>query len=442
MNASKSTLRIGAGAGFSSDRIEPALALVESGRLDVIVFECLAERTIALAQLRKSRGEAGYDPLLASRMRTILPAAHRNGVQVITNMGAADPQAAMFKTIQIARDLGLHGLRVACVVGDDVSADTLSLRPFDDDPLPEISSMFSANAYLGADCILNALDQNADVIITGRVADPSLFLAPLIHAFGWPERDWNLLGAGIAIGHLLECAGQLTGGYFADPPYKVVPDLANLGFPLAEVSEDGSAVFTKLDGTGGLLNLQTCREQLLYEVMDPARYVTPDVVADFTGICLEQTGENTVRVSGAAGTQRPADFKVSVGTQNGVFGEGQISYAGAGALGRAQLAQNVLSQRLEKLGILGARFDFIGVNSLHGNVAAEACPPYEVRLRVVASFKDAQAASVLHHEVESLYVNGPAGGSGITTSIRESVAIYPALLTRSAVQTTIHMEVA
>ena len=231
------TIRIGAGAGFAGDRIDPAIDLAREGQLDYLVFECLAERTIALAQLAKRQNlSPGFDPMLRMRMEAVLPFCVANRTRMITNMGAANPEAAARETISIARSLGLSGIRVAWVSGDDVMhllADHSSQDPRE--------HLVSANAYLGIEPIVDCLRGGAHVIITGRVADPSLFLAPMVHEFGWALDDWTRLGQGTAVGHLLECAGQLTGGYFADPGYKDVPDLDRIGFPIAEVSETGEA---------------------------------------------------------------------------------------------------------------------------------------------------------------------------------------------------------
>jgi hypothetical protein len=435
-------IRIGAGAGFSGDRIEPAVELAEQGQLDFLVFECLAERTIALSQLRKRDDpSAGYDPLLAERMRAVLPACRRNGVRVISNMGAANPRAAAQQTIEIARTLGLHGLRVACMEGDDVLLLKDEFKAFDDQPLPAHAVIISANAYLGADALAEVLDRGADVVLTGRVADPSLFLGALMHSFGWNAALWDLLAQGTAVGHLLECAGQLTGGYFADPGYKDVPDLDRLGFPLAEVNEDGSAMLTKVEGSGGLISLQTCREQILYEILNPSAYITPDVIADFTAIRFDQQACGAMRVSGAKGQARPQDFKISIGVDDGVIAEGQISYAGPGALQRAELARQILDKRLAHIGADDLRIDLIGLSSMHG-------PPgdwpaaYEVRLRAAARFSREIDAKRLTREVESLYLNGPAAGAGVTSSVRENIAIVPALIARELVRPSFSMEVA
>src|ERR1700676_2246870 len=299
-------VRIGAGAGYSGDRIEPAVELAEHGALDYLVFECLAERTIALApQARRGDPELGYDPLLDARMRAVLPAAVRNGIRIISNMGAANPLAAARKTASIAKDLGLSGLKIAAVSGDDVldvvRQGTYRFEESGDSVADDDSKLVSANAYLGAAPIVGALQAGADIVLTGRAADPSLFTAPLIHAFGWAMDDWNTLGQATVVGHLLECAGQITGGYFADPGYKDIPDLARLGFPIGEVGEDGSLVITKVEGSGGAVTAQTCKEQLLYVVHDPRRYIQPDVVADFSQVAVEEIGRDRVRVSGGGG---------------------------------------------------------------------------------------------------------------------------------------------
>src|SRR3954468_6155486 len=312
------TIRIGVGAGFSGDRIEPAVEVAERGEVQYLVFECLAERTIALAQQARMRDPTqGYDPLLAERMRAVLGPCRAKGIRVITNMGAANPVAAAERTAAVARELGLRGLKVAAITGDDV-LDAVRAGDYALDGTGETvaslgNRLVSANAYLGAGPIVEALAGGADVVITGRAADPAMFLAPQIHAFGWGMADWTRLGRGTVVGHLLECAGQITGGYSADPGFKDVPDLARLGFPIAEVGEDGTAVITKVPGTGGLVSTATCKEQLLYEVHDPARYFQPDVVADFSGVAVAEAAPDRVRVSGGDGQPRTGTLKVSVG---------------------------------------------------------------------------------------------------------------------------------
>jgi hypothetical protein len=431
-------VRIGAGAGYSGDRIEPAVELAEKGGLDYLVFECLAERTIALAQkARLLDPSAGYDPLLEERMEAVLALCAQRGIRIISNMGAANPSAAAEKTHEIARRMGLGGVRIAAISGDDViealRAGRIAAQPLGG-PLPPVDRWLSANAYLGIAPILDALAARANVILTGRVADPALFLAPLVHEFGWSVEDWNLMGQGTVVGHLLECAGQLTGGYFADPGRKEVPGLAHLGFPLTEVSADGSAVFSKVEASGGLLNRATCTEQLLYEIQNPAAYYTPDVVADFSQVSIEEAGHNRVRVCGGRGSARPAALKVSIGYHDGFFSEGQISYAGPSALARAELARDILAERLTCGSMDDLRFDLIGLNSIHGaRLSRDAPVPYEVRLRAAGRASTQRAAARVMREVEALYTNGPAGGGGASGSTKELIAIASALVPRDAV---------
>ena len=446
-----SAFRIGSGAGYAGDRIDPAQALAEHGRLNALVFECLAERTIALAQLRRLQDPLhGYDPMLQERMRAVLPACVRQGTAVISNMGAANPRAAGQAVLALARELGLPQLKVAVVTGDDMldwvrQHDVPLMDSKDGAHASDLGDrLISANAYLGADALLPALAAGAQVVITGRVADPALFLAPLMHHFSWRADDWPLLGQGILVGHLLECAAQVCGGYIADPGHFDVPGLADLGFPLAEVAADGSAIVTKLPGTGGRVDRLTCTAQLLYEIEDPARYLQADVVADFTGVQLQELGADRVHVSGASGSARPAQLKATLGYRDGYIGEGQISYAGPGAVARAELALQLLQHRLQRLGWqdLEQCAELIGVDALHGATRAHSSGrnhPYEVRLRLALRCTTRAQAERVGQEVEALYLNGPAAGGGVTQSVREVVAVASALIPRQAVQPALQM---
>ena len=441
------SIRIGAGAGFSDDRIDPAADLVRDGDLDYVVFECLAERSIALAQLeRQEDPEAGYNEWLEDRFRAVLPAAAARGTRIITNMGAANPVAAARIVEALAVQLGLPDLVIVAVTGDDV-LESLGTAARDNagalaSVVPSGATVISANVYLGIDPLLDALRLGADVIITGRVADPSLFLAPLVHEFGWDLDDWRMLGTGTAVGHLLECAGQVTGGYFADPGVKDVPNLGRLGFPLAEVSASGDFVVTKLAGTGGVVSVSTVTEQLLYEVHDPHAYLTPDVTADFSDARLDQVGADRVAVSGIRGRTRPETLKASVGYIDSWVGEGEISYAGPNAVARGRLALEVVRQRLELLGVatLDARFELIGVDAVRrGTGGNPSCDPTEVRVRVAARTADAASARRLGHEVTALWLNGPAGGGGARRSVRRDVGIASVTVARDVVETRLHV---
>jgi hypothetical protein len=433
------SVRIGCGAGYSGDRIDPPVELAAKGAISYLVFECLAERTIALAQkARLSDPAAGFDPLLEERMEAVLPLCVQNKIRIVSNMGAANPLAAIAKTREIARRLGLSGLRIAAVTGDDVlstvETGTFSFSENGHCAKSLADRMVSANAYLGAEPIVSALSEGADVVLTGRVADPSLFLAPLVHEFAWSLEDWDLLGQGTVVGHLLECGGQVTGGYFADPGYKEVPNLAYLGFPVAEVKEDGAAVITKVEGSGGIVTKASCTEQLLYEIQDPAAYITPDVVADFSEVTLNEVGPDRVEVSGGRGNPRPEKLKVSVAYLDGYVGEGQISYAGLGALERALLARDILAERLNRSSLDELRFDLIGVNSIHGErLSRTQHEPYEVRVRAVGRAASMRKAALVPREVEALYTNGPAGGGGVMGSTKETIGILSTLIPRESV---------
>jgi hypothetical protein len=441
-------IRIGAGAGYSGDRIEPAIELAEKGDLHYLVFECLAERTIALAQQAKLRDPAsGYDPLLPERFRAVLPLCHSNGIRIITNMGATNPIAAAERARAVAQELGLKALKIAAVIGDDVLPHLFNGDYRIEETGVAVADLgnrvVSGNAYIGAQPIAEALASGADIVITGRAADPSLFIGPLIHEFGWTLDDWHRLGQATLIGHLLECAGQVTGGYFADPGYKDVPDLARLGFPIGEVSQDGSVVITKVAGSGGRVTPATCKEQILYEIHDPTRYLTPDVIADFSRITVEEIGPDRVRIRGASGSPRPETLKVSIGAVEGFVGEGQISYAGPGARARGELALNIVRERLRLIGVRASelRFDLIGVNSLHGDRLSGNGghhEPYEVRVRVVGRTDSLDEAVRIGNEVETLYTNGPAGGGGVTKSAREVVGILSTYIPRHLVRPTVH----
>lgn len=434
------TLRLGAGAGFAGDRIDPAVELARRARPDYLVFECLGERTVAAGHARRiADPAAGFDPLLAARLRAVLPHCHPAGTTVVTNSGAANPDAAGECALREAGALGLDA-RIAVVTGDDVLELVRTTDPVvweTGTPLSEVGDeLLSANAYLGAEPVAEAVASGADVVVTGRVADPALYLGPLVHEFGWDTGDHDLLGKGTLVGHLLECAGQLTGGYFADPLTKPVPDPARLGFPFADVGPDGAAVFGKPDGSGGRLDRRTCGEQLLYEVDDPAAYVTPDVVADFSDVTFTDAGTDRVAAHGATGRPRPDGLKVTLGFRGGWLGEGQLSYAGPRCLDRARMAADIACERL--VGVHGlpeeaVEVEYIGAGAAFRGLAA-AEDPAEVRVRVSARVPTAEAAEAVGWEVESLYTNGPAGGGGARRSTTEIVAVRSCVVPREHVR--------
>ena len=436
----KDKIRIGCGAGFSGDRMEPSLILAQKAKLDYLVLECLAERTIALAQKRKIHDpSSGYDPLLERRISLLLDTLAQNKICLITNMGAANPLAAAKKIVELASKKNIS-LKVAAITGDDVlNSIDLNGRILETGlPLHSIKKVVSANAYLGIEGILDALGRGADIIVTGRVADPSLFLAPMVHSFGWALDNYTLAARGTVIGHLMECAGQITGGYFADPGKKDVPGISNLGHPFVDVFPDGSASISKVAGTGGVINLQTAKEQLLYEVINPHAYYTPDVIADFTSVTLTQVDDNVIGITGGDGNEKPRTYKVSVGYHAFFLGEGEITYAGPNALERAKLAGEVVIERL-KDEFPEIKVDFIGHSSVHGNKISVPSAPYEIRLRISGKADSASKAARIGEEVEALYTNGPAGGGGVRKFSTEVVGIVSTLIDRVKAKYTVTM---
>ncbi|HEX3861200.1 MAG TPA: acyclic terpene utilization AtuA family protein [Stellaceae bacterium] len=446
--AKRHSVRVGCGAGTSDDRLEPALELAERGGIDYLVFECLAERTIARENLARSRDpELGYAPSLHDRMPLVLPACVANDIRIVSNMGAANPASAARAVRREARDLGLRDISCSVVVGDDVSE---VVKRMPELPLMEtgepletlLPRMVSANAYLGADLVKAALDTGADVVMTGRVADPSLFVGTIMHEFGWDYQDWPRLAAGTVAGHLLECSGSVTGGCFAWPGKKDVEGLASLGFPYADVSDDGSVHIGKPEGSGGRVDVMTCTEQLIYEMHDPANYITPDCVLDITEVRLSQAGENRVKVEGMRAKPRTATYKVTVGYFDGWIGEGEVSYAGPDAVARARLAGEIVRDRLKMRGFSydDFRIDLIGMSSLHGRLDDRPVP-YEVRLRVAGRAQDRKAAHAVGFEVRTLHVNGPgSAGGGMDPKVRQVLAVKSVLLPRRYVNPQILVE--
>ena len=442
------SVRIGAGAAYEMDRVAPAALLAEHGNIQYLCFETLAERTLGFAQLRRLEDpSAGFNPMTEERMRAVLPACARNGVKIVTSMGAANPHGAAEVTLRVARELGISGLKVAVVLGDDVQhLVTPAMRIWETDgPLGDLDGdLISANAYVGAEPIVAALEQRADVVITGRVADPSLFLAPMMYELGWHADDWDRLGPGTIVGHLMECTALVSGGLYYDPGSNDgVPDMAHIGYPIAEVYEDGEAVITKVDGTGGMVTPTTCKAQLLYELHDPSAYLTPDVTADFRNVRFEELGKDRVRVSGGVGRERPKELKVLAGVMEGYIGEGEISWAGPGCYEKAQAAADAAKANLEPVmdRIDELRVDFMGVNSIFGPTAPEpAAAPNEVRLRMAGRTRSQEVAVKIGQEVELKIHDGPVGGGGIRSSVRPCLAMYSTLIPREQVAEEVSVE--
>ncbi len=421
MAADRIVCRIGAGAGFAGDRIEPAVALAASGAVDTVALECLAERTLLPAlKARAADPKKGHDPRLRRRLLPLLPAARQTGCRVVSNLGQANPRAAGEAIAALASELGLSGLRIAAVHGDDVLA--LQDRIAWDRPLE--GPLVGAHAYLGARPLSVALEEGADVVVTGRVADSALFAAPALAKLDAGEAA---LAGAIAVGHLLECSGQLSGGNFAPVGGGMLSAeaYANLGFPLAEVFADGSAEIRLLDGAHGLLTPETCTLQLFYEVHDPARYATPDVVLDFTGLRLEASGPNRVRMSGARSRGAPPTLKVAGFMElPGFIADCEIGFAGTGALDRGRRCAEAMRLRLKDWADEDLAIDLVGVDSiLRAGSAPTLAPPAEVRVHVSARCADAEAAQVIEDEIYAMTLSGPAGGCSVRSERRGRIEV-------------------
>ena len=442
-------LRIGCAAGFSGDRTDAAIgvvdALVAAGGPSFLIFETLAERTLALAQLARRKDPAsGYEPLLVDMLRPVLARCLRHGIRIVSNFGAANPDGAARRIRALASELGLPAPLIAVIHGDDVSglehraALSAALAVANSASLDE-RTIVSANAYIGAEAVALALADGAQIVVGGRLADPSLTVGPAMAHFGWPADDWDRLGRATMVGHLLECGAQVSGGYYADPGLKDVPGMARLGYPIAEVSDDGTAIITKPTGSGGRVDAHTVKEQLLYEIHDPAAYLTPDVVADIGDAEVEVIAPDRVRLAGVRGHRRPDALKVNVCFESGWQAEGEISYAGPRADARARLAAETIRERMADAGRL--RIDLIGNCSVFGDddghllAVTGARPAGDVRMRIALRHGDRAEARRLEREVLALYCCGPAGGGGVRTSLRPTLGTRSCLLPRELVPT-------
>ena len=447
-------MHIGNAAGFSVDRMDVggpvADSLIASGKPAALFYETLAERTLAIAQReRRANPEKGYTPDLAGFIGPVLKRCVENGVPIIGNFGAANPMGAAKRLHALAKTQGISGLRVAVVDGDDLRENIrgLQTQQWGEEKSLDLANteILAANVYMGSQPIADALDQDPHVVVTGRVTDSALTLGPLMQHFGWAADDWDKMAAGVLAGHLLECGSQITGGYHADPGRKNVSGLAEVGFPIAEVEEDGSLVITKPVGSGGVVNTRTVKEQILYELDDPENYLTPDVTLDITDVEVEQIGPDRVRVSGAKGKPAPDTWKVTISVDGGWLGEGEISYAGPNALARAKLAAQTMRERIDVLGLdCDLRTDLIGTVSIHDGDTGELTQSYEgepqeVRMRAAANAHDEATAALVAREVESLYCDGPAGGGGVRRSTTWRVKTGSVLVPRKDVHPRVTM---
>ncbi|MDQ3673180.1 MAG: DUF1446 domain-containing protein [Gemmatimonadota bacterium] len=447
-------VRVAAGQGFWGDDLDAPRRQVEGGPVDYLMLDYLAEVTMSILQKQKERDPLlGYARDFVGAIESVLPAVLDRGVKVIANAGGVNPPAcAAAVKSAVAKRAGGKGLRIGVVTGDDLLSrlDELieSGQPLDNmdtgEPLSTVRErVLSANAYLGSEPIVEALRGGANVVITGRSTDTALTMAPLRHEFGWAGDSWNQLASGIVAGHIIECGAQCSGGNCLHE-WRSIPDLANVGYPLVEVTEDGSFVVTKHPGTGGRVSVPTVSEQLVYEMGDPRSYITPDVIADFTSIRLEQQGENRVRVSGITGKPPTDKLKVSIAYRAGFKAVGSLVYAWPDALDKARHADSILRQRLERLGL---RFDhilteFVGASATHGPLAGTDFDPPEVQLRFGVRGEDRAAVERFTREIAPLVLNGPpsvTGFAGGRPKVEEIVAYWPALIDKGVVRTRVEV---
>ena len=448
---------IASGAGFSGDRFDAAVPLVDHlsscNGPRYLIFEVLAERTIALAQIAKNADpDAGYSPYLDNYLRPILQQVKTHKIKIVSNMGAANPLAAARHVNRLAAELGLAPFKIAVLQGDDLTAyldkQTILQAPTMEGNRLSGRELKAANVYLGGDAVAKALAKDVDIVLVGRTTDSALVLGPLMHEYGWAEDDWDSLAAGTICGHLLECGAQVTGAYFADPGFKDVPALAEVGFPLAEIEQDGSFVITKPERTGGCVTTATVTEQLLYEMHDPSCYIVPDVCADVTRLYLTEESENRIKVKGIKGTPRPAELKATVCVDGGFMAETELSYAGLNSLARAQLAGDVVMERMKKSGFNGdIRRDIIGAYSVLDGGSEQFSSPetlpfdgdYRLRLSLISASK--APAQKLCDELQHLYCSGPAAGGGFRGSVTPQMASASILLNRALIEPHITVEV-
>ncbi len=451
------TVRLGSGSAFWGDVLEPAVELVKKGNIQYIGFDHLAELTLSIFQRIKLKDPTkGYIPDIVPWTKAVLPTCMDKNIKIITNAGAANPEAGGDEVVKLAKELGYSGMKVGVVVGDDIFSRLDEIRgkgvklvnmDTGEEDIDRVKDrIVAANAYIGCDAMLDCFNEGAQVIVTGRATDNALYVGPMMHEFGWGWNDIDLLGAAVTIGHIIECAGCVTGGM--SNMWNIAPEGWNIGFPIAEVYEDGTAIITKSPGTGGIVNQWTVKEHLVYEVHDPSRYLMADGIGDFTGIKIEDLGDNRVKVTGMKGKPRPDTLKVCMGYQDGWIGEGEITVAWPYAYEKALKCEELLRERFKivKLDAEDLRIDFIGINSVHGTLAK---PPKdlnevnEVRVRVAAKVKTKEEADKIRREITHLWTMGPVGTTGVTSppAPRPVVSLWPTLVPRDLIPTRAIMKV-
>ncbi|SEN21069.1 Protein of unknown function [Mesobacillus persicus] len=450
------TVRIGAAQGFYGDTIEPAVATAEKGNVQYICFDALAELTMAILVKDKRKNEnAGFTKDISVQMKALLPYVKDKGIKLLTNGGGINPIGAQQEILRVAREMGIKDLKVAVVTGDNVldripefEEKGYSLNHLDtDESIDHIKEKLEfANAYIGAQPIVRALEAGADIVVTGRTTDTAQFLAPLIYEFDWGQEEWDKLASGVFMGHLLECSAQSTGGNFSGN-WQDIEGFDQIGYPIAEVSRNGEFIVSKVEERGGLVTVDTVKEQMLYEIHDPSAYLTPDVIVDLTNVRLENVGPNQVKVTGTRGKPRPDTLKVVMGYENGYAGQVIVGFSWPDAMLKAKKVDEIIRIQLERKGLNyeEIRTDFMGYNSLSGPLAHEnESELNEVYLRMAVKAKTKQEAGLFSRLFPPLALNGPPSMSGFSgnTAPRALLGMWATLLPREEVEKQIKVEIA
>lgn len=442
------TVRIGSGGGYAAAAMDPALDSIKYGDISYICFDSLSENELSLVALEKIKDSSipGYDLQLEKRMKKLLKPALDHKVKIIGNMGSGNPVAAAEYIAGQVKALGYTGVKVAAVTGDNVREFLLAsdYKTVENDrPIRDFGDkMLAAHAYIACDGIVEALEHGADIVVTGRMGDAAMYLGALRYEFGWAADDWDKLALGTMVGHQLECEILLCGGNFTDPPYKYTPQLWRAGYPIAEVGEDGSVIFTKPEGTGGMITVDTCKEQWLYEIVDPFCYKHADVSIDITKAHFEQIGKDRVRLCGpVVGSPYPDTLKVAIGVQDGYYTQATIWVGGPGALGRAKFARDMLNARFAHLGFRPDVYKLflLGIEGLYGDAPGvpKDLDPWEVGIRFAARGQDrAELEEMVHEATGRMTGLGPAGITceSFSLQLRDVVKYYHTFIPRDVIE--------
>ena len=442
--------RIGAGSAFWGDMLEPAIELAEKGNVSYIGFDHLAELTLAILQRMKAKKpESGYIPDIIPWTKALLPITSKKGIKMITNAGGANPNRGGEEVVNIAKSLGLEGMKVGIALGDDLTGRLGEIRAkgwkfknldTGEEDIDHIKDkIVAANAYVGAEALIECLEAGADMVIAGRCSDNALYVAPAMKELGWDysNQNVNLISAAITCGHIIECTSGCTGGM--SNLWKIVKDAWRIGFPIAEIYENGEFIISKVEGSGGLVSEWNIKEHLVYEINDPNNYIMPDGIADFTSAKIEEIGKDRVKVSGVKGKPRTDTLKVCIGYQDGFIGEGHVFFSWPDALGKARWADKWIRERIKLLGVVpeDLQIDYIGINVLHGGVVKwpdDENEINEIGLRIVAKTKTFDEASAIRREASHLWTAGPVGSSfGVPFNPRPVISLWPTLVPREEV---------